>query len=235
MNDLLVKAFPRHLRGGVHRADGGVARRDRGGRPQVGRDGPRVLPAVRDGPQASRHRRWRTSRRASPPTRPARSAARGSSSRSGAASAGSSRASATPTASTRGTSGTARRRSPSRRASTCDKCGKPMVYKQSRFGRFIGCSGYPECKNIKTITHRHPVPPGGLRRGADRATARSGAGPTSAARTSRTCRFVVWQRPVATPCPKCGMPFLTQRGGRGKRWVACAREGCDYRRDAESA
>ena len=31
------------------------------------------------------------------------------------------------------------------------------------------------------------------------------------------------------------MPFLTQRGGRGQRWVACAREGCDYRRDAESA
>ena len=57
-----------------------------------------------------------------------RRAARASCSRSGGASAGSWRASATRTASTRGTSGTAPRRSPSRPAITCDKCGKPMVY-----------------------------------------------------------------------------------------------------------
>ena len=41
---------------------------------------------------------------------------------------------------------------------TCDKCGRPMVFKQSRYGRFIGCSGYPECKNIKKITLGIPCP-----------------------------------------------------------------------------
>ena len=85
------------------------------------------------------------------------SAARASCSRSGAASAGSWRASATPTASTRGTPATAPRRSPSRRASL-RQVRQPMVYKQSRFGRFIGCSGYPECKNIKKITLGIPCP-----------------------------------------------------------------------------
>ena len=53
--------------------------------------------------------------------------------------------------------------------------------------------------------------------------------------TVPACRFVVWQRPVAQPCPKCGAPFLTQRGGRGKRFLACWREGCDYRREIEDA
>ena len=59
VNDLLVKALPRHLRGRLHRADGGVARRDRGRRPEVGRDGPGVLQALRRGPQAGRHRHGR--------------------------------------------------------------------------------------------------------------------------------------------------------------------------------
>jgi ssDNA-binding Zn-finger/Zn-ribbon topoisomerase 1 len=40
---------------------------------------------------------------------------------------------------------------------------------------------------------------------------------------------------VVTPCPKCGAAFLTQRGARGKRWLQCWREGCDYRRETESA
>jgi DNA topoisomerase-1 len=109
-----------------------------------------------------------------------------------------------------------------------------MVFKQSRFGRFIGCSGYPECKNIKKITLGIPCPQEGC--GGELVENRSKRGRAYFG-CSRfpDCRFVVWQRPVATPCPKCGMPFLTQRGGRGKRWVACAREGCDYRRDAEIA
>jgi len=117
---------------------------------------------------------------------------------------------------------------------TCDKCGKPMVYKQSRFGRFIGCSGYPECKNIKKITLGIPCAQEGC--GGELVENRSKRGRAYFGCSNfPDCRFVVWQRPVATPCPKCGMPFLTQRGGRGQRWVACAREGCDYRRDAESA
>jgi DNA topoisomerase-1 len=117
---------------------------------------------------------------------------------------------------------------------TCDKCGRPMVYKQSRYGRFIGCSGYPECKNIKPITLGIPCPQEGC--GGEVTERRSKRGRAYFGCSNfPTCRFVVWQRPVASPCPKCGAPFLTQRGGRGKRFVACWREGCDYRREIESA
>ena len=49
-----------------------------------------------------------------------------------------------------------------------------------------------------------------------------------------TCKFVVWQRPVPPACPKCGAPFLLARSSRGKRYLACWREGCDYRRDEEA-
>jgi DNA topoisomerase-1 len=117
---------------------------------------------------------------------------------------------------------------------TCDKCGKPMVYKRSRFGRFIGCSGYPECKNIKPITMGIPCPQEGC--GGELTERRSKRGRAYFGCSNfPTCRFVVWQRPVPNPCPKCGAPFLTQRGGRGKRIAACWREGCDYQRELESA
>ena len=117
---------------------------------------------------------------------------------------------------------------------TCDKCGRPMVYKQSRFGRFIGCSGYPECKNVKPITIGIACPQQGC--GGELTERRSKRGRAYfGCANFPTCRFVVWQRPVATPCPKCGAPFVTERGGRGKRFAACWREGCDYRREIESA
>jgi DNA topoisomerase I len=114
----------------------------------------------------------------------------------------------------------------------CNLCGKPMVYKQSRFGRFIGCSGYPDCKNIKPITLGIPCPEGC---GGELTERRSKRGRAYFPCANSTCKFVAWQRPIATPCPKCGAPFLTQRGGRGKRIAACWREGCDYRHELESA
>ena len=58
----------------------------------------------------------------------------------------------------------------------CDKCGKPMVFKQSRYGRFIGCSGYPECKNIKKITSAFRAPQEGCGGELVENSARSGAG-----------------------------------------------------------
>jgi DNA topoisomerase I len=117
---------------------------------------------------------------------------------------------------------------------TCDKCGRPMVYKQSRYGRFIGCSGYPECKNIKKITLGIPCPQPGCDGELTENRSKRGRSYFGCSNFP-TCRFVVWQRPVPAPCPKCGATFLTQRGGRGKRWVQCVREGCNYRRETESA
>jgi DNA topoisomerase-1 len=116
----------------------------------------------------------------------------------------------------------------------CPTCGRPMVVKEGRFGRFIACSGYPECKTTRPITLGIACPQEGC--GGELAERRSKRGKVFYACTNYpTCRFVLWQRPVASPCPKCGAAFLVGREARGTRRLACWREGCDYSRDAEDA
>ncbi len=114
----------------------------------------------------------------------------------------------------------------------CPSCGKPMVFKDGRFGRFIACSGYPECKTTRPITIGIACPQEGC--GGELTERRSKRGKLYyGCANYPTCKFVVWQRPVAGACPKCGAPFLLARAARGKRYVACWREGCDYRREAD--
>jgi DNA topoisomerase-1 len=116
----------------------------------------------------------------------------------------------------------------------CPACGRPMVFKEGRFGRFIACSGYPECKTTRPITIGIACPQEGC--GGELTERRSKRGkPYFGCANYPTCKFVVWQRPVPSGCPKCGAPFLVARANRGKRFVACWREGCDYRREADEA
>jgi DNA topoisomerase I len=116
----------------------------------------------------------------------------------------------------------------------CPACGKPMVFKDGRFGRFIACSGYPECKTTRPITIGIKCPQEGC--GGELTERRSKRGKFYyGCANYPACKFVAWQRPVGSPCPKCGAPFLIARANRGKRFLACWREGCDYRRDAEDA
>ena len=116
----------------------------------------------------------------------------------------------------------------------CPTCGKPMVFKEGRFGRFIACSGYPECKTTRPITLGISCPQEGC--GGELTERRSKRGkPYFGCANYPTCKFVLWQRPIPSPCPKCGAPFLIRRGARGKRLLACWREGCGYRREAEEA
>ncbi len=113
----------------------------------------------------------------------------------------------------------------------CPTCGRPMVIKHGRFGKFIACSGYPECKTTKPVTL-----------GIDCPECKKGQMVERRSRKGRTffgcsaypdCTFVLWQRPVAEPCPKCAAPFLTERVARGRRVQRCWREGCDFSREAE--
>jgi len=85
----------------------------------------------------------------------------------------------------------------------CPNCGKPMVVRTGRFGRFVACSGYPECKttrklSVSTGAHCPEC-------GADIVVKRSKKGKTFYG-CSRypACTFAMPRKPVATPCPKCG-------------------------------
>jgi DNA topoisomerase-1 len=113
----------------------------------------------------------------------------------------------------------------------CPTCARPMVIKHGRFGKFIACSGYPECKTTKPVTLGIPCPECEKGQIAER---RSRKGRTFFGCSAYPdCKFVLWQRPVAEPCPKCAAPFLTERVARGRRVQRCWREGCDFSRETE--
>jgi DNA topoisomerase-1 len=115
----------------------------------------------------------------------------------------------------------------------CDRCGRPMVIKHGRYGQFVACSGYPECKNTKPVSLGITCPETGC--GGQIVQRRSKRGRAFYSCSNYPgCKFVVWQRPLREPCPKCGAPFLTERRVRGKLLRECVRERCDYREEAET-
>ena len=188
---------------------------------RLGEDGPGLLQAVLARPQGRRQedgqRQGRRGRRA----RRARSAASRCWS-GGGASASSSRARPIPSASTPRTCAGSERPEDQPTDEICPTCGKPMVIKHGRFGKFIACSGYPECKTTKPVTLGHRVPEAGLR--GQLVERRSRKGRTFFGCTDYPdCKFVVWQRPVAEPCPKCAraVPDRADRA-RAARHAAAA-------------
>ncbi|MGH2458407.1 MAG: type I DNA topoisomerase [Chloroflexota bacterium] len=86
----------------------------------------------------------------------------------------------------------------------CDKCGHPMVIKFGRFGKFIACGNYPTCRNTKSFVVKVGVKCPSCHEGelVEKRT-RRGRLFFSCSRYP-ACEFALWQRPLPTPCPKCG-------------------------------
>ncbi len=108
----------------------------------------------------------------------------------------------------------------------CELCGRPMVRKSGRFGDFIACSGYPECRNtkriVKTVGVKCP------KCGKDIIVRRSKKGKTFYGCSGYPeCDQVYWYRPVEKKCPKCGS-LLVERKNKGTRY-ACSNPECDYK------
>lgn len=102
---------------------------------------------------------------------------------------------------------------------TCDKCGLPMEVKFSRFGKFIGCSGYPECKNIKKFVQGigvkcHKCGGNIIKKKSKKSKVFYGC------ENYPKCDFVSWYMPNGEKCPKCGGPLFL----KGKK-VFC--ENCE--------
>jgi DNA topoisomerase-1 len=95
----------------------------------------------------------------------------------------------------------------------CPQCGRPLLIRTGRFGRFISCSGYPECdfkKPLVAKTGAHCPKDGGDL--VERRAKRTGKVFYGCANFP-TCDFVVWDRPLSTPCPECG-GLLTLANGK---------------------
>ncbi|MCI9456766.1 MAG: type I DNA topoisomerase [Oscillospiraceae bacterium] len=112
----------------------------------------------------------------------------------------------------------------------CELCGRKMVVKSGRFGKFLACPGFPECKNTKKIVKKTDgVCP---RCGGRILVKRSKNGKTFyGCEKYPQCEFVTWDEPVSATCPKCGASLLRKKGRSGKLY--CANEKCDYERDVE--
>ena len=110
----------------------------------------------------------------------------------------------------------------------CDKCGRNMVYKVSKFGKFLACPGYPECKNTMAIRVGTGVACplcGGeiLVKQSKRGRAYYGC------EKWPKCQFMVWDKPIKNEkCPDCG-GILLKKNGRGAK-VYCYNENCNYER-----
>lgn len=101
----------------------------------------------------------------------------------------------------------------------CDKCGSPMVIKHGRFGKFIACSNYPECKNTKPLLAKIGV--ACPQCGGDLVERRSRRGRTFyGCANYPQCDFSSWTRPVPTPCPHC-RGLLVVAGKQVAKCIAC--------------
>ncbi len=107
----------------------------------------------------------------------------------------------------------------------CEKCGRMMVYKMGRFGKFLACPGFPECRNAKPIVKETGVncPKCGgkilikkTKRGKD----------YYGCEHNPECDFMVWDKPLNKKCPKCGSIMLEKKS-RGKVIEYCSNEECD--------
>jgi DNA topoisomerase I len=114
---------------------------------------------------------------------------------------------------------------------TCEKCGQPMVLKKGRFGDFLACSGYPTCKNTRSIGTGIPCPRPGCDGEMVERVSKRGRRFYGCSRYPE-CNTLFWHRPVKATCPVCGSPVLLEkplRGGKVK-W-ACANSECAFTTD----
>ena len=105
----------------------------------------------------------------------------------------------------------------------CDKCGRNMVVKVGRFGKFLACPGYPECKTTKPLIEE------------TNATCPVCGGNVIGKKSKRgyqfygcsnypECNFMTWDKPTGENCPKCGKSLFKGKGGM----ISCSNEACDY-------
>jgi DNA topoisomerase-1 len=123
---------------------------------------------------------------------------------------------------------------------TCDECGKPMVVKQGRFGDFLACSGYPECKKTRSISSKTSAQSTGVKcpeKGCDgellERTSKRGKIFYGCSRFPK-CNFATWDKPIARTCPDCGAEIMVEKETkRDGKVIKCLDRECGYSESAE--
>jgi DNA topoisomerase-1 len=121
----------------------------------------------------------------------------------------------------------------------CDKCGQPMVIKRGRYGGFLACSGYPECKNTQSLNSN------GNGKKIDVDCPQKDCTGDIVERTSKRgkifygcnrfpdCTFATWDKPLDRECPVCGAKFLVEKTTKKRgTFITCLEEGCGFEEKA---
>jgi DNA topoisomerase-1 len=116
----------------------------------------------------------------------------------------------------------------------CPTCGSAMVVRRGRFGEFLACSRYPDCKTTSPVSLGVQCPKPGCGGYLSEKRSRRGKVFFGCSNYSKSkCDFVSWDRPIPKPCPTCGAPFVVQKVLRSGTRVRCIAEGCGWGAESE--
>ncbi|HMA60661.1 MAG TPA: type I DNA topoisomerase [Halanaerobiales bacterium] len=110
----------------------------------------------------------------------------------------------------------------------CEKCGRPMVIKHGRYGKFLACSGFPECKNTKPYLDKI---------GVDCPKCEDGEIVKRKSKKGKTfygcsnypdCDFVSWDKPTNKKCPKCGSMMVEKYSKKSGKYYKCTNKECKH-------
>jgi len=119
----------------------------------------------------------------------------------------------------------------------CEKCGMPMQVRQGKYGGFLSCSGYPECKNTRSLQSNGKGPSTGVK------CPEKGCNGEIVEKKSRRgkvfygcnkypeCSYALWDRPVAEKCPQCDADFMVEKETKREgRILKCLNEACGFKK-----
>lgn len=112
----------------------------------------------------------------------------------------------------------------------CEKCGHEMVYKMGRFGKFLACSNFPDCRNTKPILKKIGVKCPKCKQGEIVERRSKKRRIFYGCDQFPTCDFVSWDKPIEKPCPSCG-ELLVEKTTKKKTEIKCT--SCDYSEEKE--
>ncbi|MFC7392538.1 type I DNA topoisomerase [Scopulibacillus cellulosilyticus] len=110
----------------------------------------------------------------------------------------------------------------------CDKCGSEMVYKMGRYGKFLACSNFPDCRNTKPILKKVGVTCPKCKEGEIVERRSKKRRIFYGCERYPECDFVSWDKPLPRDCPKCGEYLVEKKAKKGKI-VQCS--SCDYKEE----
>ncbi|MCG8567751.1 MAG: type I DNA topoisomerase [Desulfobacterales bacterium] len=118
----------------------------------------------------------------------------------------------------------------------CPECGKPMVQKDGRFGLFLACTGYPDCKHTESVIQNQSATETGMK------CVEKGCDGTIVEKHSKRgkiffgcskypdCNFASWDKPVDKKCPECDSPYMVEKETkRDGKFYKCPKKGCGYK------